>query len=171
MAQESCTRIVFGYIARVCPLLRDLQIDGWESPRLSRPVYLRLKSGLCLLSKLKHQESLRIGPLLRTATFWEGDLDWMVPSGHTASKKGNRYLRADVWEFEHRSERFDMEKWSGRPTQTGDRSDGLTLDHRVVGMTSELRAVLGRLGQLMDVKQALEEMDAQEEGYRCWPKM
>lgn len=171
MAQEDCTRIVFGYIARVCPLLRDLQIDGWESPRLSRPVYLRLKSGFCLLSKLKHLESLRIGPLLRTATFWEGDLDWMVPSGHTVEKRENRYPVADVWEFDLRSERLEEEKRSGRRTPTGGLSDGFTLDHRVVGMTGELRTALGRLGRLMDVEQALEEMDAKEEGYRCWPKM
>ncbi|KAG0294131.1 hypothetical protein BGZ96_001753 [Linnemannia gamsii] len=171
MAQEDCTRVVFGYIARVCPLLRDLQIDGWESPRLTRPVYLRLKSGFCLLSKLKYLESLRIGPLLRTATFLEGDLEWMVPSGHTVEKRENRYLVADVWEYELRSERLEEEKRSGRPMPTGGVTDGLTVDDRIADMSSEMRIVFGRLGWLMDVRQLLEEMDAEKEGYQCWPKM
>ncbi|KAG0373768.1 hypothetical protein BGX24_011267 [Mortierella sp. AD032] len=108
--QENCTRVMFGYIARVCPLLRDLQIDSWESPRLSRPIYLRLKSGFCLLSKLKHLESLRIGPLLHTATFLRDDLDWMVPAGHTKERKENRYPVEDVWELELRSEMLEEEE-------------------------------------------------------------
>jgi hypothetical protein len=166
MAQEDCTRVVFGYIARVCPLLRDLQIDGWESPRWTRPVYLRLKSGLCLLSKLKDLESLRIVPLLRTATFLEGNLDWMVPSGHTAEKRENRYPVKDVWEYEL----LEEEKRSGRPTRTGGLTDGLTIDDRVSDMSPEMKMALGRLGRLMDVRQVL-EMDTQEEGYRCWPKI
>ncbi|KAG0282162.1 hypothetical protein BGZ97_009122, partial [Linnemannia gamsii] len=146
MAQEDCTRVVFGYIARVCPLLRDLQIDGWESPRWTRPVYLRLKSGLCLLSKLKDLESLRIVPLLRTATFLEGNLDWMVPSGHTAEKRENRYPVKDVWEYEL----LEEEKRSGRPTRTGGLTDGLTIDDRVSDMSPEMKMALGRLGRLMD---------------------
>ncbi|KAK3845697.1 MAG: hypothetical protein J3R72DRAFT_435452 [Linnemannia gamsii] len=161
---------MFGYIARVCPLLRDLQIDSWESPRLSRPIYLRLKSGFCLLSKLKHLESLRIGPRLRTATFLGDDLDWMVPAGHTKKRKEKRYPVADVWELELRSEMLEEEERRSTSTASGGVGDGLNLDHRIT-MSSEMAAALGRLGRLMDVKQVLEEMDAQEEGFRCWPKM
>lgn len=162
---------MFGYITRVCPLLRDMQIDGWESPRLTRLVYLRLKSGFYLLSKLKHLESLRIGPLLRTATFLEGDLDWMVSSGHTVEKRENWYPVVDVWEFDLRSERLEEEKRSGRPTPTGGVTDGLTVDDRIAEMSSEIRMAFARLGRLMDVRQVLEEMDAEKDGCRCWPKM
>ncbi|KAF9134680.1 hypothetical protein BGW39_006269 [Mortierella sp. 14UC] len=158
-SQENCTRVLFGYIARVCPLLRDLQIDAWESPRLSRPIYLRLKSGFCLLSKLKHLESLRIGPLLRTATFLEGDLDWMVPAGHTKERRENRYPVADVWEFELRTEMLEEEKRRGTGIPSREISDGVDLDRRIT-MSSEMATALGRLGRLMDVRQVLEEMDA-----------
>ncbi|KAF9128868.1 hypothetical protein BG015_004278 [Linnemannia schmuckeri] len=95
----------------------------------------------------------------------------MVPWGHTAEKREKRYPVENVWEFELRSERLEEEERLSRPTPTGGLTDGQTLDPRVVGMSFELRMALGRLGRLIDVRQMLAEMDAEEEGYRCWPKM
>ncbi|KAF9115447.1 hypothetical protein BGX27_007822 [Mortierella sp. AM989] len=47
------SRIMFGYISRYCPQLRDLQIN-------KQMLNLHIDGGLCLLTRLKHLEKLKI---------------------------------------------------------------------------------------------------------------
>ncbi|KAF8940973.1 hypothetical protein BGZ47_007549 [Haplosporangium gracile] len=99
----SC-RIVFGYISRVCPYLRDLKIRFAEnlywaawipfgsrgSMTTRQRLSLTLDSGLCLLARLRHLEQLSIGfisgsgtssSFLRRNMVWglePVDLEWML---------------------------------------------------------------------------------------------
>ena len=72
-ATASSSRLIFGYISRVCPRLQDLEIHGPEHltrnenawPNEEEESYgrlcVRLESGLCLLSRLKDLERLVVG--------------------------------------------------------------------------------------------------------------
>ncbi|KAK3806218.1 MAG: hypothetical protein JOS17DRAFT_767660 [Linnemannia elongata] len=73
-ATVSSSRLIFGYISRVCPRLQDLEIHGpefltrhdgdvWpiEEEGLGGRLCVRLESGLCLLSRLKDLERLVVG--------------------------------------------------------------------------------------------------------------
>ncbi|KAG0289639.1 hypothetical protein BGZ96_006833, partial [Linnemannia gamsii] len=65
------SRLVFGYISRVCPKLQDLEIHGpeyldqfnevWTTEDAHGRICVRLGSGLCLLSRLKDLERLVVG--------------------------------------------------------------------------------------------------------------
>ncbi|KAG0052816.1 hypothetical protein BGZ90_006380 [Linnemannia elongata] len=67
------SRLIFGYISRVCPRLQDLEIHGpehlshyaheWpvEEEGSNGRLCVRLESGLCLLSRLKDLERLVVG--------------------------------------------------------------------------------------------------------------
>ncbi|KAF9312248.1 hypothetical protein BG006_004413, partial [Podila minutissima] len=65
------TRVIFGYLAKVCPNLEELHV-------VLSPADLGLQSGLCLLSRLKRLERLEIAmsapilfwPLERQAWDW-----------------------------------------------------------------------------------------------------
>jgi len=86
-------RVVFGYLSRVCPKLRhvDIGLDGHS---------LDLQSGLCLVSRLKHLEILIIEMQPKTLQWSRGpDLSWMDP----------RLSRLSAF-----CQRWEMKKW--RPT-------------------------------------------------------
>ncbi|KAF9170440.1 hypothetical protein BGX21_008811 [Mortierella sp. AD011] len=69
-ADEENARIMFGYISKVCPNLRELAIDRKE-------LKLNLESGFCFLSRLQHLQRLTI--LTWTKTKLEKkDLEWMA---------------------------------------------------------------------------------------------
>jgi hypothetical protein len=92
-------RVLFGYISRVTPRLRDLSLT------LSRylttngdPPRLRLESGLCLLARLTRLESLRIrGELSRQAVVPE-DVEWMLQSGHSLEMRARRQALMSLWD-------------------------------------------------------------------------
>ncbi|KAG0025451.1 hypothetical protein BGZ82_010006 [Podila clonocystis] len=85
-------RIVFGYLARVCPNLRyvDLGID-------SAP--MDLQSGLCLVSRLKHLETLTI-QMPGTASRWSKgpDLSWMEPRSFLRLSDAFQQREMSKWE-------------------------------------------------------------------------
>ncbi|KAG9072976.1 hypothetical protein KI688_000757 [Linnemannia hyalina] len=72
-ATASSSRLIFGYISRVCPRLQDLEIHGPEYLTLHEDEWpneeegsdgrlcVRLESGLCLLSRLEDLERLVVG--------------------------------------------------------------------------------------------------------------
>jgi len=67
---EAVHRMVFGYIARVCPRLQELYI--------SQPgEMMRLKSGMCLLSRLKDLRRLRLMMSEWPTGCSIDDLDWI----------------------------------------------------------------------------------------------
>ncbi|KAG0381070.1 hypothetical protein BGX24_012204 [Mortierella sp. AD032] len=70
---EEDARILFGYISRICPLLRDLAIQHQH-------LCVRLEGGLCLLSRLHHLERLSIVSSGNNSGFTKADLVWMQKS-------------------------------------------------------------------------------------------
>ncbi|KAF9085764.1 hypothetical protein BGX23_009407 [Mortierella sp. AD031] len=95
---------VFGYIARVRPLLQDLVIYGPESRPITRGVSnlhetlgLDLPNGLCILSNLKHLRHLQIGERYMEISVKSIDVDWMLPSGHSEDKVLERKKAMARW--------------------------------------------------------------------------
>ncbi|KAF9335405.1 hypothetical protein BGZ91_010496 [Linnemannia elongata] len=92
------SRIAFGYIARVCPELREIEFAnsgyGAEDPYLN----LTLLGGLCLLGRLQHLERLSSGTWKKRGVLNTRNLEWIVESGRTEPKKAKRQkeLRS-VW--------------------------------------------------------------------------
>ncbi|KAF9102825.1 hypothetical protein BGX29_004131 [Mortierella sp. GBA35] len=95
---------VFGYIARVRPLLQDLVIYGPESRPITRGVSnlhetlgLDLPNGLCILSNLKHLRHLQIGERYMEISVKSIDVDWMLPSGYSEDKVLERKKAMARW--------------------------------------------------------------------------
>lgn len=80
------TRILFGYLSRVTPRLRDLHLYCGPYPNTQ----LTLESGLCLLARLRKLERLKItsfpGPECKRAE----DLEWMMKGGHSPEMRAKR---------------------------------------------------------------------------------
>lgn len=70
---EEDARILFGYISRICPLLRDLSIQ-------QQHLCVRMEGGLCLLSRLHYLERLSIISSGNNSGFSKHDLVWMKKS-------------------------------------------------------------------------------------------
>ncbi|KAF9153999.1 hypothetical protein BG015_002142 [Linnemannia schmuckeri] len=87
---QRASRIVYGYISRVCPRLRDLKIcfpsvfleNGSASDsNAAATLLLNLESGFCLLTRLKDLERLWIGEVDLDGLLLEScDIDWMAYS-------------------------------------------------------------------------------------------
>ncbi|KAG0286235.1 hypothetical protein BGZ96_009614 [Linnemannia gamsii] len=58
--QPEQSRVVFGYIARVLPQLRELQLHTYSGDQVFPFQKLRLSGGFCLLAKLQYLERLKI---------------------------------------------------------------------------------------------------------------
>ncbi|KAF9134670.1 hypothetical protein BGW39_006259 [Mortierella sp. 14UC] len=95
------SRILYGYIANVCPRLRGLRIRfphfcpspiGGNSYKYQPYV---LQGGLCLLSRLRYLERLWI-MYGYTICEW-ADLNWVVQSGRTEEHKAKRREIVDGW--------------------------------------------------------------------------
>ncbi|KAF9949067.1 hypothetical protein BGZ72_009073 [Mortierella alpina] len=82
-------RIMFGYLARVCPDLRELSIRRSE-------LCLELEGGMCLLTRLRKLESLSIWT--RTATrFGKRDAEWMAESWPNLGQRDAALKSARLW--------------------------------------------------------------------------
>ncbi|KAF9548682.1 hypothetical protein EC957_005921 [Mortierella hygrophila] len=92
--QPQASRIVFGYISRVCPRLQDLEICGPEGVRMDRkirptPMCMALEGGFCLLSRLKRLERLCVGIVMLDLKLKDVDLAWIKgESGGSGSGGG-----------------------------------------------------------------------------------
>ncbi|KAF9280843.1 hypothetical protein BGZ68_006993 [Mortierella alpina] len=82
-------RIMFGYLARVCPDLRDLSI---RRPELC----LELEGGMCLLTRLRNLESLRIWTRTKTR-FKKRDVGWMAESRSDIRHRNAALESAQPW--------------------------------------------------------------------------
>ncbi|KAG0275435.1 hypothetical protein BGZ95_008799 [Linnemannia exigua] len=121
------SRIVFGYISRVCPELKDLQLraaenfywpawtphgDGATITQRQR-LHLTLDSGFCLLARLTRLEQLNLGCIswsgastgfVSRNTVWNlelVDLDWILEEGHrdVRRREMRRRVIAERWEY------------------------------------------------------------------------
>lgn len=91
--QPKASRIVFGYISRVCPRLRDLEICGPEGVRMDRkirptPMCMTLEGGFCLLSRLKGLERLCVGIVILDLKLKDVDLAWIKGESGGSSSGG-----------------------------------------------------------------------------------
>ncbi|KAG9066830.1 hypothetical protein KI688_012742 [Linnemannia hyalina] len=68
------SRILFGFIARICPQLRDLHIRKYS-------LDLSLEGGLCLLTQLRELEQLVIWSQTKGFRLREKDVDWIGYNG------------------------------------------------------------------------------------------
>lgn len=167
------SRILFGYISRVCPMLEDLEITlpyecshGYRFDAYRPELSLRLEGGLCLLSRLKHLRRLQIYNKTagRTINYGEVDLNWLVPEGHQPRHKEKREQALRSWGDaigeEARRERLRLES-------------GQVLRYRMESVQgavdSELIQQLENLGLLTDVTTMLEEMNVP--GFECLPNL
>ncbi|KAK3845609.1 MAG: hypothetical protein J3R72DRAFT_418226 [Linnemannia gamsii] len=78
------SRILFGYLSRVCPQLVDVRIFAPEIHVSDRQkIYpsfeLRLHGGFCLLARLQNLENLQLFSFDRNITYGRHDLSWMLP--------------------------------------------------------------------------------------------
>ncbi|KAK3806221.1 MAG: hypothetical protein JOS17DRAFT_767662 [Linnemannia elongata] len=92
--QPQASRIVFGYISRVCPRLRDLEICGPEGVRMDRkvrptPMCMTLEGGFCLLSRLKGLERLCVGIVILDLKLKDVDLAWIKGESGISSSGGS----------------------------------------------------------------------------------
>ncbi|KAF9434231.1 hypothetical protein BGZ76_008356 [Entomortierella beljakovae] len=69
-SSPECSRLLFGYLGRVCPKLEDLEISQGSG------IPLDLESGFCLLSRLHNLRELCIKSKSRLNSWWY--LDWMT---------------------------------------------------------------------------------------------
>ncbi|KAF9908546.1 hypothetical protein EC991_009691 [Linnemannia zychae] len=176
---EKNSRIIFGYVSRVCPLLQVLEIYGSEvqmddlintSPhRMS----LTLSSGLVLLSSLSRLQRLQIGTSDPHKPVHLGlkriDVDWMIASGHSLERRQKRQVVMDAWE-------------EGIWADIKDHVAGVSYIPQVVATTKketrssvgavpEMKHQLRHLGHKIDVKVTLEEMHSLGSGLVFWPEI
>ncbi|KAG0366824.1 hypothetical protein BGX24_003532 [Mortierella sp. AD032] len=130
------SRIVFGYISRVCPNLKDLQLRAAENFYWSawiphgagttitqrQRLHLTLDSGFCLLARLTRLEQFSLGCISGSGTsasfvsrnmVWNlelVDLDWMLEEGHrdVRRREMRRIIVAERWEYLLHEERVNM---------------------------------------------------------------
>lgn len=163
---------LFGYIAKVCPMLQDLALFGPESKPTSRgslntsdAFRLDLAGGFCLLSHLTHLQYLRIGERYVDPFVKPIDVNWMLRSGHSADKKQER---AEVIARLSTSILQDRELQQQEKQPYEPQLSGLPLE--IPGLEPELKTNLRYLGHKMDVIETLAGMDEQE-GFVCWAEL
>ncbi|KAK3819450.1 MAG: hypothetical protein JOS17DRAFT_756478 [Linnemannia elongata] len=163
---------LFGYIARVCPMLQDLALFGPESKPTSRgslstsdTLRLDLAGGLCLLSHLTYLQYLRIGELYVKPFVKPIDVEWILPLGHSADKKQERAEVIARWSTSILRDR-ELQQQQKMPYEP--QLSGLPLE--IPGLEPELKKNLRYLGHKMDVIETLAGMDEQE-GFVCWAEL
>ncbi|KAF9927768.1 hypothetical protein FBU30_002885 [Linnemannia zychae] len=142
LSSPTNARLIFGYLSRVCPQLRDLGIYTTESCMLNNRIYapvlhMRLQGGFCLLARLKNLERLRIGSSDRLIAYKSWDLKWMVTNKHSFM---DRRQRRKILRSKENDESMD-----------------------------DLKKQLENLGLLLDVKRMMEEMDSDD--FQCWKSL
>lgn len=177
-ASPARSRIVFGYLSRICPNLQDLQISippqhggsgGVTHPALD----LRLEGGLCLLARMRQLRILRIGSFDSKLIAQPKDLSWMLGEAIQKDKEKmqQRALRratVEGWEDWLKTEKADDAHGRNAIMCKRWRAETIPGDH----VELRLREDLKTMGLLLDVKLMLDEMDCPGDNgieYHCWP--
>ncbi|KAG0282255.1 hypothetical protein BGZ96_000654 [Linnemannia gamsii] len=174
------SRIVFGYLSRVCPNLQDLQIthptQRGERGEVTYPALdLRLEGGLCLLAKMRQLRILRIGSFDSKLTAQPKDLSWMLGEASQKDKERmqQRALRkatVEGWEDWLKAEKADDDYWKDAVMCKRWRPESNPSDHVELWLREDLKT----MGLLLDVKLMLDEMDCPGDNgleYRGWPAL
>ena len=153
---EDDSRVLFGYLSRVCPLLRDLTI---ERKRQS----LSLKGGFCLLSRLHHLERVEM-----KAQYGDlSDLGWICRYP-TALQKLGWLVKAQRLRKSHCGFKDQDEDPNVGSHSTGYQTSGaIDLDKSLT--KEDLRDV----GYLDDIIELLQERARPGfgNGRGCWPRL
>ncbi|KAG0066347.1 hypothetical protein BGZ90_001443 [Linnemannia elongata] len=164
-------RVMFGYISRVTPRLRDLYLNLPQYLASSHtPPRLCLKSGLCLLTRLTRLERLRVaGDLTRQVEVPE-DIEWMLQSGHSLDMRERRRVIVAGWDaqIEEEARKPDIQQVELQQQQQQQQQQRQQQEPPVI--SSELAEQLQNLGRLVDVKEMIEEMDSKE-GFPYWSEL
>ncbi|KAF9144762.1 hypothetical protein BGX30_011525 [Mortierella sp. GBA39] len=176
MENPAHSRIIFGYISCVFPLLEELQIQmprecilQRESKNYSPKLCLQLEGGLCLLSRLKCLERLRL-VWNRTSSssginFEECDMNWMVPSGRKRkfTEKRRKKVKAWLWQWqwiqENVSETRRLRREQGQSKGEEEIAISSNGNGDVVSPNTEMLRQLRNLGLLSDVEEIIKEID------------
>ncbi|KAK3805751.1 MAG: hypothetical protein J3Q66DRAFT_407309 [Benniella sp.] len=159
-------RIMFGYIARACPELRELGIER-------RALNMTLKGGMCLLTRIKHLERLTIVTSTRVK-LERKDLEWLTQ--HPAKRSKLTWLQKKP---------KIPQRFQAPTTAIPDASSSITLRDSSSGMsigtdddisihstrTSELE--LWTLEDMKHVGATAEMNTCRQEiaEHGCWPKL
>ncbi|KAK3820804.1 MAG: hypothetical protein J3R72DRAFT_32864, partial [Linnemannia gamsii] len=156
------TRVLFGYISRVCPNLRELEI--WESD--NNPGFnLELDGGFCLLGSLRLLEHLRIGSGKNRRVLRPRDVKWIIKSGGSRVSKIERKDIMSTWMRMLIKDRAQDEERQRRVAQ-GIAPGFVAPD----GLEPELGRDLMNLGLMIDAKAMLDQMNS-DEGYDSFPRL
>ncbi|KAG0371839.1 hypothetical protein BGX24_001099, partial [Mortierella sp. AD032] len=156
------TRVLFGYISRVCPNLRELEI--WESD--NNPGFnLELNGGFCLLGSLRLLEHLRIGTGKNDRILKSLDVQWIVKSGGSRSSKNARKEFMYPWLGSLAKDRAQDEERQ-RCVAQGIAPGFVAPD----GLEPELARDLMNLGLMIDAKVMLDQMNSNEGRKRTSPE-
>ncbi|KAF9550064.1 hypothetical protein EC957_001550 [Mortierella hygrophila] len=165
------SRILFGYISRVCPQLRDLEIHipehqtRWTRDLDFPNLDMTLQGGYCLLTRLRHLERLWLGRVQQRMTFDPLHLNWMVASGQSARYREERRKIVAGWNERLIKEARQVSRLTEKAAAAQIYKRPETL---LAGATEDrLWQDLKHLGLVLDVKEVLDEMDSPT--YRCWP--
>ncbi|KAF9093474.1 hypothetical protein BGX23_003295 [Mortierella sp. AD031] len=154
-------RILFGYISRVCPRLRDFKSDIIVGNSFGLRQSIDLSSGFCLLANLKDLRQLDIGG--RESHVEECELSWMRRTG---SNRKDQEARRKI-----------VESW-GDMTKLEADGHGVNWNYQAMG---SMRGIITRVndadlinglnynGCLLDVERMVKKIDS--EGFQCWPQL
>ncbi|KAF9140084.1 hypothetical protein BG015_001796, partial [Linnemannia schmuckeri] len=156
------SRVLFGYISRVCPNLRDLEI--WEPDNIPG-LFLQLGGGLCLLARLRLLEHLRIGTGTNLQVLKPRDVKWLTKSGYSSVSKQERRDGMASWPALIIKERQREHEWLDRVAR-GEAPGFVPPQAVEQALIQDLR----NLGLLEDVKLMLDQMNSKE-GYDSLPRL
>lgn len=163
------SRILYGYIATVCPQLIDLRIrfphfcasTGMISWLSKYEPYV-LEGGLCLLSKLRHLERLWVWHEIFVCEN-PSELNWLAKFGRTEEHRARRREIVDGWGSRLREEAMlEADRFEKCAGIAGEILGARAYDEEVV-------TGLENLGLLQDVVNTVAEMDADE--YKILPEL
>ncbi|KAG0277557.1 hypothetical protein BGZ95_005728 [Linnemannia exigua] len=170
------SRIIFGYISRVCPNLEVFEIKVPDiclvepgKTKHTPVLFGRLDGGLCLLSRLRKLRAMKVV----VQDHWENSsgsrrdaLNWIHSSGHDAKSRAKRQGVVAGWE-----RGIEMEKQTeldrASRVAAGAEEEMYWIPSVAGTLESGLTKLLENLGLLSDVKNMVDEMDV--DGYCCLP--
>ncbi|KAG0204920.1 hypothetical protein BGX33_008197 [Mortierella sp. NVP41] len=177
------SRVVFGYISKVCPELRELYIHSLNYCKSNIFQRYELAGGFCLLAGLKHLERLRVECPVWDKVDRMYDLDWMTAPRNSEDSKEKRRTIVAQWGGKLLAEKsMDSKRIQRKATAAAALASDASAANREAGKEEEeemlgwrycddkLKEDLNRVGLLLDVKMMVERMDSTE-GFRCWPDL
>ncbi|KAF9536383.1 hypothetical protein EC957_011159 [Mortierella hygrophila] len=174
------TRILFGFISRVCPALEDLQIwipkqchDVIYNARHSPKLKLPLRGGLCLLGRLQYLQRLRVvmDEWQKGLVVQEWELNWIVASGRKDAKsREKRQQEIESWRrWRANEDRIEKSRDETRQRQSSRNKPNIkssngssTKSNLSMTDDAEILSRLQNLGLLLDVEDMMREMEVKE---------